>query len=60
MEIYLLSFVVFALAFAGLAVGLVTGRGVIRGSCGGLNRRDGVEGDCEVCGCKGSGGSSHG
>jgi hypothetical protein len=44
--VYVLSFVVFGLALAGLSVGLLAGRGGIRGTCGGLNNPDG----CGACG----------
>lgn len=54
MEIYLLSFVVFSAAFGGLALGVIAGRGGIRGSCGGLNRGAGLGSDCEICGPEGS------
>lgn len=53
METYLLSFIVFALAFGGLALGTLSGRGSIRGSCGGLNRA-GAGTDCEFCGREGA------
>ncbi|MDH3202505.1 MAG: hypothetical protein OEM15_16565 [Myxococcales bacterium] len=56
MEIYLLSFTVFALAFVGLALGVLAGRGAIRGSCGG---RGGTESDCDFCDGERSGRSSH-
>ena len=46
MLVYVISFVVFALAIGGLAVGLLAGRGPIRGTCGGLNNPDG----CGACG----------
>lgn len=46
MTVFILSFVVFALAVAGLSVGLVAGRGGIRGTCGGLNQAEG----CGFCG----------
>ena len=46
MTVFVASFVVFSLAFAGLAVGLLAGRGGIRGSCGGLNQ----PGGCGLCG----------
>lgn len=58
MEIYLLSFMVFSLAFGGLALGVIAGRGGIRGSCGGLNRGAGSGSDCEFCGRDGSGRNS--
>ena len=53
MVVYVLSFVVFALALSGLSVGLLGGRGGIRGTCGGLNNPDGE-------GCGGCGRSSSG
>ena len=37
----MLSFAVFALSLGGLSVGLLAGRGGIRGTCGGLNSPDG-------------------
>lgn len=46
MLVYLLSFVAFAVALAGLGVGLIAGRGGIRGTCGGLNN----SGGCGACG----------
>lgn len=50
MHIYLFSFALFSLSFAGLAVGVIVGRGSIRGSCGGLGNIDGSREDCELCG----------
>ena len=49
MLIFVISFVVIALAFAGLAIGVMLGRQPIKGSCGGL-ARTGISGSCEVCG----------
>ncbi len=46
MTVYLLSFIVFALSLCGLSVGLLLGRGGIRGTCGGLNNPEG----CGACG----------
>ena len=48
MTVYFLSFVVFALALGGLSIGLLAGRGGIRGTCGGLNNPDGQ--GCGACG----------
>ena len=48
MLVYVLSFAAFALALTGLSIGLLAGRGGIRGTCGGLNNPDG-EG-CGACG----------
>jgi hypothetical protein len=42
----LASLLVFALAIAGLALGLLCGRRGIQGSCGGLNNIPGVVSDC--------------
>ncbi|MGB5283228.1 MAG: hypothetical protein WCB63_08500 [Polyangiales bacterium] len=51
--VYLFSFMVFALALTGLSVGVLAGRGAIRGSCGGLNNPDGT--GCGTCGRAASG-----
>ena len=48
MTVYFLSFVVFALALSGLSIGVLAGRGGIRGTCGGLNNPDGQ--GCGACG----------
>jgi hypothetical protein len=45
MGTFLAALLLFALAFAGLALGVLLGREPIRGSCGGL-RRLGIEKDC--------------
>jgi hypothetical protein len=42
----LASLVIFALAMAGLGLGLLCGRRGISGSCGGLNRIPGIASDC--------------
>ena len=44
MTVFIVSFIVFALAIAGLAIGILFGRGGLRPSCGGdsLLRRCGV------------------
>lgn len=42
----LFALILFPLAFAGLALGVLAGRRGITGSCGGLNRIPGVESDC--------------
>ncbi len=47
MVTFVLSFVFFSLAIAGLAVGLLAGRAGVRGTCGGLNRPDGGCGLCK-------------
>lgn len=45
MSVFLISFAVFALAIAAMAVGVAAGRNPIRGSCGGI----GSSGRCELC-----------
>ena len=42
----LASILVFALAAAGLGLGLLRGRRGIQGSCGGLNNIPGITSDC--------------
>jgi hypothetical protein len=42
----LLALILFPLAIAGLAVGVLAGRRGITGSCGGLNRVPGIKSDC--------------
>ena len=53
MLVYVLSFVVFALALTGLSFGILAGREGIRGTCGGLNNPDGT--GCGACGRRASG-----
>lgn len=48
MEIFLISFVVIAIAVLGMAIGVVLGRRPIKGSCGGLNTIDGLECACST------------
>ena len=45
MSTFLATLLVFGLAFAGLALGVLLGREPLRGSCGGL-RKLGLEQDC--------------
>ena len=46
----ILSFLIIAFAFTGLAVGLIFKNQPIKGSCGGMaNLKDGST--CEICGC---------
>lgn len=49
MTTFLIAFVVFALAIAGLAIGVIISNKRITGSCGGLNLIDG-QNQCTVCG----------
>ncbi len=49
MNTIILSFVVFALVMLGMAVGVIVNNRAIKGSCGGLNDIDGLEGACDIC-----------
>ena len=49
MTLFLLSFAVIVLAFLGLGVGVLLGRGPLKGSCGG----DAVLNACPICKSKG-------
>jgi len=52
MTTFLAAFVILGLAVLGMALGVIFGRSPIKGSCGGLNNVDGLEGDCQLCGNK--------
>jgi hypothetical protein len=49
MNIFLITFVFFLLFVAAMAVGVIFSNKKIKGSCGGLNNVDGLEGDCLLC-----------
>ncbi|MDX2425578.1 MAG: (Na+)-NQR maturation NqrM [Cycloclasticus sp.] len=49
MNIFLITFVFFLLFVAAMAVGVIFSNRKIKGSCGGLNNVDGLEGDCLLC-----------
>ena len=46
MLVYLVTFIVIALAMLGLALGVVLSDRRLKGSCGGLNTIQGLEGSC--------------
>jgi uncharacterized protein len=46
MALYVIAFLLFAMAIAAMSIGVIAGRPRIEGSCGGLNRVPGVESDC--------------
>ncbi len=48
MTTFLLALVIFAVLFAGMAIGLIFQNKPLKGSCGGLNQFTG--GECEICG----------
>jgi len=49
MNTFLITFLVFMLFVAAMAVGIIFSNRTIKGSCGGLNKVDGLEGDCMLC-----------
>jgi hypothetical protein len=46
MMVYIVTFIVIALAITGMAVGVILSDRRIKGSCGGLNTIQGLEGSC--------------
>ncbi|MFT6274918.1 MAG: hypothetical protein ACJAZ0_001007 [Halioglobus sp.] len=49
MGTFLVSFVFMALVMAGMAVGVMMGRGPLKGSCGGMGAL-GIDTACDICG----------
>lgn len=50
MNTFLITFLVFLLVVSAMAVGVIFSNRKIKGSCGGLNNVDGLEGgDCLLC-----------
>lgn len=49
MTVLLLTMLVFGLVVAGMAVGVMAGRGPIKGSCGGMGAL-GIDTACDLCG----------
>ena len=49
MNTFILTFGVFGLVMVGMAIGVILGNREIKGSCGGLNDIDGLEGSCDIC-----------
>ena len=45
----LVTFSVFLLVMIAMAVGVLVSNREIKGSCGGLNDIDGLEGACDIC-----------
>lgn len=50
MGLFLTVFGVFAVLNALMAIGVMMGRRPISGSCGGIGRINGEEGECAICG----------
>jgi hypothetical protein len=49
MSLYLITFLVMLFIVVAMAVGVMAGRKPLQGSCGGLNKIEGL-GECELCG----------
>ncbi len=49
MSIFLITFLLMTIITIAMAVGVLAGRKPLQGSCGGLNKIDGL-GECEICG----------
>ena len=49
MSVFLISFVFIGLVIAGMAVGVMAGRGPLKGSCGGMGAL-GIDTACDICG----------
>ncbi len=49
MTLFLISFVFIGLVMVGMAVGVIAGRGPIKGSCGGMGAL-GIDTACDICG----------
>jgi hypothetical protein len=49
MNTFFLTFGIFAFAMMAMAIGVIINNRAIKGSCGGLNDIDGLEGACDIC-----------
>lgn len=49
METFVISFVVMAIVVLAMAVGVMVHGRALKGSCGGLNAIEGLEGSCALC-----------
>jgi len=49
MNTFLITFLFFLVFVVVMAVGVIFSNKKIKGSCGGLNSVDGLEGDCLLC-----------
>jgi hypothetical protein len=57
MSLYIITFFLFCIVIAVMAVGVIFGNRAIKGSCGGLNAIDGLQGSCDICGWTGDPGT---
>lgn len=49
MNLFIVTFSVFLLVVIAMAVGVLISNRSIKGTCGGLNDIDGLEGSCDIC-----------
>jgi len=49
MNLFFVTFGVFVLVMAAMAIGVIVSNRAIKGSCGGLNDIDGLKGACDIC-----------
>lgn len=49
MNTFIITFFAFTLVMIAMAVGVILNNRAIKGSCGGLNDIDGLEGACDIC-----------
>ncbi len=46
---FIITFCIFILAMTAMSIGVIISNRSIKGSCGGLNDIDGLEGACDIC-----------
>lgn len=49
LEVFLITLVILLVVVLAMSVGVIFGRGAIKGSCGGINNIDGLDSACEFC-----------
>ena len=49
LEVFAITFVILLIVVVAMAIGVIFGRGAIKGSCGGISNIDGLESACDFC-----------
>lgn len=49
MQVFIITFFVLLIVVVAMAVGVIFGRGAIKGSCGGIGNVEGLESACDFC-----------
>lgn len=49
MQTVLFTFLILLFIVAAMAIGVIMGRGAIKGSCGGMTSIEGLESACDIC-----------